>query len=702
MSHHDPSVSVILNVHREARFIARTVKSLGEAASFSAHAGTRSELVVVFDRSDEQTKTVTRSLDFTGFVHVEWVETDYGSLGAARNAGLDRAGGEYVWLADADDLVSYNCLHSQLLLARSHENCVVFPEYLVAFGDACWVARYFGDDRVETADFLFGHPFISRVFTKRAAFNDLRFRDLRLSQGFAYEDWHMNCELRARGFAFLVAPRTVFFYRQRQGSLLREANAISVRQIPHSSLFETKRLSDLVSRERKQRDQERFLARRAEARNSSPRSDLLDDVACMELTAAASAVDPGINLHEIRHGGNWTNVFPDVHVGHAYAEAAMLVGDARFTDVVLLPGLSAGGGERFILDVLRVLEQSTPGFRALVIAGEPAESHDWRHRLSSGCTFLDVYGLFPALGDEGRDALVLRLALALAPDARLHIKQSAFGFRFFRKFANSLEGMDAVFYRFSDAREVRDGTPFELGWGFDFISTCLPLLRHVICDHMRIAHLDRLRLGLEGGKWSCVYAAHDARARDWNQAPTGRLLWASRISTEKRPGLLARIAERLAGVLPGVSIDVFGAASPEIDVESIFHGWSNLKYRGAYEEFAFLQPPTYDGFLYTTQFDGLPNAILEAMSWGLPVVAPAVGGIPEAVIDRVTGYLVPDLQDEEELLDAYLHGVQWLYTADAAGRERLGRAAQAIVRERHSHEAHRRSVERVFGAGDAS
>ncbi|MCW8194222.1 glycosyltransferase family 4 protein [Proteobacteria bacterium 005FR1] len=48
-----------------------------------------------------------------------------------------------------------------------------------------------------------------------------------------------------------------------------------------------------------------------------------------------------------------------------------------------------------------------------------------------------------------------------------------------------------------------------------------------------------------------------------------------------------------------------------------------------------------DIFVLSTNWEGFPRSILEAMRAGLPVVATEVAGVPEAVEDGVTGYLVP-------------------------------------------------------------
>jgi len=78
--------------------------------------------------------------------------------------------------------------------------------------------------------------------------------------------------------------------------------------------------------------------------------------------------------------------------------------------------------------------------------------------------------------------------------------------------------------------------------------------------------------------------------------------------------------------------------------------------------------------------EGLSNAILEYMAWGLPVVATSVGGNPELVTED-NGLLVPPAAP-----DALASALQRLL-GDPALRERMGRASARRVRDVYSWEA---------------
>ena len=97
-----------------------------------------------------------------------------------------------------------------------------------------------------------------------------------------------------------------------------------------------------------------------------------------------------------------------------------------------------------------------------------------------------------------------------------------------------------------------------------------------------------------------------------------------------------------------------------------------------------------DVFLMTSQFEGLPIALLEAMALGKPVVSTRVGGVPEVLATDRAGLLAP-VGAIDELSDCVLQLLD-----DAKRRARMGAVAAAHV-ESHYHVKHRvRIIENLY------
>lgn len=68
----------------------------------------------------------------------------------------------------------------------------------------------------------------------------------------------------------------------------------------------------------------------------------------------------------------------------------------------------------------------------------------------------------------------------------------------------------------------------------------------------------------------------------------------------------------------------------------------------------FYQTNPVDLFINTSSREGLPVSIMEALSFGIPVIAPAVGGIPE-IINPEHGYLLSAASEPQEIVTALNH-----------------------------------------------
>lgn len=139
-----------------------------------------------------------------------------------------------------------------------------------------------------------------------------------------------------------------------------------------------------------------------------------------------------------------------------------------------------------------------------------------------------------------------------------------------------------------------------------------------------------------------------------------KVLFAGRLSPEKRIDVVAAATDGLPRIIAGDGPlrDLLPDALGFVPQDKLF---------GLYEQAAVV--------LLTSEREGLPNVVLEAMARGKTVVSTPVGGIPAVIEDGETGLLVP-IGDVEATRAAVERAL-----GDTELRRRLGAAARERVRE---------------------
>ncbi len=85
-------------------------------------------------------------------------------------------------------------------------------------------------------------------------------------------------------------------------------------------------------------------------------------------------------------------------------------------------------------------------------------------------------------------------------------------------------------------------------------------------------------------------------------------------------------------------------------------------------------------YVLPSYFEGLPMGVLEAMAFGAPVVATSVGGIPDAIVDGVSGFLVKP-GDVDALAQRLVRLIRDAELRESFAREAYSRAQQLFSTE---------------------
>lgn len=147
---------------------------------------------------------------------------------------------------------------------------------------------------------------------------------------------------------------------------------------------------------------------------------------------------------------------------------------------------------------------------------------------------------------------------------------------------------------------------------------------------------------------------------------TFTLLFLSRVEREK--GIMEALAafKELVAAYPAMCLVVAGTgnALPEAEEFVRFNGLRNVSFvgdvRGDSKRRCF---NSADLFLFPSYFEGMPNALLEALGMGIPVVTSRVGGVPDFFADPQMGVMMEGHSAEE-----IVRAVKRIYLASAETR----------------------------------
>lgn len=164
-----------------------------------------------------------------------------------------------------------------------------------------------------------------------------------------------------------------------------------------------------------------------------------------------------------------------------------------------------------------------------------------------------------------------------------------------------------------------------------------------ICVAEAVRTYTRRAAGIAPEKLVVIRNGVEAGATAPPRSPAGhRALTVAHLRAQKGVGDLVEAARRVRSAVPDATFTVVGRG----DVDAYRRCAQSMGVDGAVR-FVGEVPDVAsylaeaDLFVLPSWWEGLPNAVLEAMAAGLPVVATAVGGAQEPIVDGVTGRLVP-------------------------------------------------------------
>lgn len=372
--------------------------------------------------------------------------------------------------------------------------------------------------------------------------------------------------------------------------------------------------------------------------------------------------------------------------GKVYAACCSIIADLSPDILFLIPWLVPGGADQGVLH--HVNAALAAGKNVLVITTIDRKS-SWKHRLPQQVKLIELGELGRDLSESQRLSVLTRIVLQ-SPAKIIHIINSPLGWDMLKQYGRSLNAVDKHVFAsvFCDDYDYHGALR---SYAQMYFVDCWKFLRGVMCDTRWYPEDLKRQYGVSLDKVSTVYfPVHVGAAPIYRSVSEPRILWAGRFTTQKRVDLLIGIAR----LLPEVAFDVYGYAvhDYEREIEQEMRKLPNVTVYGAFDSLeSVVAKNSYSLLLYTSGWDGLPITLLDATIAGLPVVASAVGGVPEFISEE-TGYPVWD----HDSPSAYVQRINEAMADDLVRRSKW-EGAVALLLSRHTAEHLTLQLKRVSG-----
>jgi glycosyltransferase involved in cell wall biosynthesis len=165
-----------------------------------------------------------------------------------------------------------------------------------------------------------------------------------------------------------------------------------------------------------------------------------------------------------------------------------------------------------------------------------------------------------------------------------------------------------------------------------------------------------------------------------------------RFSPEKGQDLFIKAFKLLALSNPQVKVIFIGEGPTEAEIRAMVHkyGLENRVVFAGYQPEILSFYQILDLIVMPSRSEGLPSVALEALFYRVPVVATAVGGTGEVIINEKTGLLVSP-EDPEKLSAAIARMI-----TDSSLQKSVAEAGFELISERFLPEARTRAFERLY------